>query len=100
VHNTDELKQRLVHGWHGMDQTIIDSAIDEWRGCLRACVRAKSGHFEQMLWHLLRRLSFSSVTINKRFNCDFVSISYDLHRFIYIILKKFELQSSPGSVGT
>jgi len=49
VHNIDELKQRLVHVWHGMDQTIIDSAIDEWRGRLRACVRAKGGHFEQML---------------------------------------------------
>jgi len=50
VHNTDELKQRLVHVWHGMvDQTIIDSAIDEWHGRLRACVQAKGGHFEQML---------------------------------------------------
>ena len=37
----DKLKQRLVRVWHGMDQTIIDSAIDEWRGHLRACVRAK-----------------------------------------------------------
>jgi len=41
--------QRLMHVWHGMDQTITDSAIDEWRGRLRACVRAKGGHFEQML---------------------------------------------------
>jgi len=49
VHNTDELKQRLVHVWHGMDQTIIDSAIDKWHGRLCACVRAKGGHFEQML---------------------------------------------------
>jgi len=29
VHNVDELKQRLLHVWHGIDQTIIDSAIDE-----------------------------------------------------------------------
>ena len=49
VHNVDELKQPLVHVWHGIDQTIIDNAIDEWRGRLRACVRAKGGHFEQML---------------------------------------------------
>ena len=49
VYNTDELKHRLVHVWHGMDQIIIDSAIDEWRGRFRACVRAKAGHFEQML---------------------------------------------------
>ena len=49
VHNVDELKQRLVHVWHGIDQTITDNAIDEWRGRLRVCVRAKGGHFEQML---------------------------------------------------
>jgi len=24
VHNTDELKQRFLHVWHGIDQTIID----------------------------------------------------------------------------
>jgi len=29
--------------------TVIDSAIDEWNGRLRACVQAKSGHFEQLL---------------------------------------------------
>ena len=31
------------------DQTIIDNAIDEWYGRLRACVRAKDGHVEQLL---------------------------------------------------
>ena len=45
----DELKQRLVHVWHSIDQTIIDNAVDEWRGRLHACVRAKGGHFKQML---------------------------------------------------
>jgi len=43
VHNTVELKQRLLHVWHGIDQTIIDYAIDEWRGHFRGCVRAKGG---------------------------------------------------------
>ena len=49
VHNVDELKQRLVHVCHGIDQTIIDNAIDEWRGGLLDCVRTNGGHFEQML---------------------------------------------------
>jgi hypothetical protein len=49
VHNVDELMQRLLDIWHGMDQRIIDNAINEWRGRLRACVRAKGGHFEQLL---------------------------------------------------
>jgi len=29
-----------MHVWHGIDQTIIDNIIDEWRGHLRACVQA------------------------------------------------------------
>ena len=40
-HNVGELKQRLVHVWHCIDQTIIGNAIDEWCGRLRACVQAK-----------------------------------------------------------
>jgi len=38
------------HVRHGVDKTIIDNATDEWNGCLRACVRTKGGHFEQLLW--------------------------------------------------
>jgi len=34
VHSIDELKQSLLHVWHGIDQTIIDNTIDEWRGRL------------------------------------------------------------------
>jgi len=43
-----ELKQRFLHVWHGIDQTIIDNVIDEWHGH-RACVQAKGGHFDQLL---------------------------------------------------
>ena len=60
-----------------MDQTIIDSAIDEWRGRLRACVRAKCGHFEQILT-FIKTLIIQQCD-NKRFICDFVSASYNLH---------------------
>ena len=37
----DEIKKRLVEIWIGLEQNIIDTAIDEWRNCQRACVRAK-----------------------------------------------------------
>jgi len=43
MHNIDELKQRLLHVWHGIDQTIIDNANDRWHGRLKACVREKGG---------------------------------------------------------
>jgi len=49
VHNIDELKQRLLHVWHGIDQTITDSAVDGWRGRIHAFVGTKGGHFEQLL---------------------------------------------------
>jgi len=29
---------------------MIDDAIDQWRRRLRACVRARGGHFEYLLW--------------------------------------------------
>ena len=51
VHSIDELKQRLLHVWHVMDQSIIDSAVDEWRLHLRSsCLCAnKGGHYERLL---------------------------------------------------
>jgi hypothetical protein len=47
VHDVTKLKQRLLDVWHGMEQGVSDSAIDEWRCRLLACVWAKRGHFEQ-----------------------------------------------------
>jgi len=43
-----ELKQRFLHVWHDIDQTIIDNTVVEWQGRLRACVRAKGRHVEQL----------------------------------------------------
>lgn len=49
IRDVSELKQRLITVWHSMEQHVIDTAIDQWRSRLRACVRAKGGHFEQLL---------------------------------------------------
>jgi len=49
VHNLDQLKQRFLDVWHDMKQSFVNSAIDEWCVRLRACVRARGGHFEQTL---------------------------------------------------
>ena len=46
---SDELWQRLVAVWKDLKQHVIDSAIDQWRRQLSACVRAKGGHFEHSL---------------------------------------------------
>jgi len=49
IHSVDELKRRLIDVWCGLEQSILDEAIDQWRGRLRASVHAKVGHFEYSL---------------------------------------------------
>jgi len=31
IHNIDELKQRLVDVWGGLQQSVVDAAVSEWR---------------------------------------------------------------------
>jgi len=50
IHSADELKRRLIDVWCGLEQSIFDEAIDQWRGRHRACVHVKEGHFEYSLW--------------------------------------------------
>ena len=44
IHTIDELKR-----WCSLEQSTIDMAIEQWRGRLLACVRAKGEHFEHSL---------------------------------------------------
>jgi len=46
----NELRERLVEVWAGLQENVIDDAIDQWRRRLRVCVRARGGHFEHLLW--------------------------------------------------
>jgi len=50
VKDMNELRERLVEVWAGLQQNVIDDAIDQWRRHLRACVRARGEHFEYLLW--------------------------------------------------
>jgi len=45
----NELRQRLLHVWRGLEQSLIDDAVDQWRTRFRACVHASGGHFEHTL---------------------------------------------------
>ena len=45
VHDVDELKQRLTKVCHGLEQSVIYDAMDEWHKRLWASVHAKEGHF-------------------------------------------------------
>jgi len=46
MNGVDELKLRLIDAWNSLQQNIIDTAINEWRKRLRACVHADGEHFE------------------------------------------------------
>jgi len=48
-YSVDELKRRLIDVWCGLEQSIFDEVIDQWRGRHRACVHAKGGHSEYSL---------------------------------------------------
>ena len=52
IHTIDELKQRLIEVWRGLEQSTVDIAIDQWRKRLRACVRAKGGHTFFVMFYL------------------------------------------------
>jgi len=38
MQNADHLQERLLEIWHGIQQTVINDAINEWRDRLEACV--------------------------------------------------------------
>ena len=50
IHNVDELKRRLVDVWSGLQQSVVDAVVSEWRKRLQACVRVMGGHFEHLLY--------------------------------------------------
>ena len=43
------MMQRLIAAWSGLEQHVVDKAINEWHGRLHACVRADGQHFEHLL---------------------------------------------------
>jgi len=49
IRNLAELTQRLLKVWSDFKLSIVDSAIDQWRKRLKACVKAKRQYFEQLL---------------------------------------------------
>ena len=47
--NVDELKKQPVEIWIGLEQNIIDTAINKWRKRLHACARVKGRHIKHLL---------------------------------------------------
>jgi len=49
VKDVNELRVRLVEVRAGLQQNMIDDAINQWHRRLRACIRARGGHFAPLL---------------------------------------------------
>ena len=50
ITSVDGTKQRISDEWEKIDQQLIDSAIKQWRKHLAACVSARGGHTQHMLY--------------------------------------------------
>ena len=42
--DVDDLRQNLIDARVGVEQSVIDNGIDQWRRRLLACIRATGGH--------------------------------------------------------
>ena len=45
----DDLQKCSTQTCVDFEQNVIEAVIDQWRDCLRSCVRAGGGKFEHML---------------------------------------------------
>ena len=43
------LKRRLIAEWSGLQQSIVDDAVDQWRKRLRYCMETSGRRFEHLL---------------------------------------------------
>ena len=59
--NVCEVKKRLVV-WIGLEQNIIDTAVNLWRKCLLACVRIVGQHFKQFYCMQLKNKQLNEVS--------------------------------------
>jgi len=41
MQDVDNLRQCMIYGWTGMQQSVIDDATDQWRRRLRNCMRTR-----------------------------------------------------------
>jgi hypothetical protein len=49
IRDVGDLKKRLLEVWSTLPQSVVDSAIDQWKVRLAACVQASGRHFEHSL---------------------------------------------------
>jgi len=50
VKDLDNLKRRLIDVWAGIQQSLIDDAINQWRKCICACVLVQGSAAMSKVW--------------------------------------------------
>jgi len=61
MNSVDELKQCLIDVWNSLQQNVIDTAINDWRKQLIACVHADGQHFEHLLRARVTNKSYGQI---------------------------------------
>ena len=86
--------QGLIATWSGLEQCVVDKAINEWHGWLHACARADGQHFEHLLW--AANFSFGLILLFNFANMHFMIGTLSNCSLLY----KVQLQHvKPGLVG-
>jgi len=76
VHASNDLRQHLTDARVGVEQSVIDDDIDQWRSRLHAYIRATEVHFEYSLWHnLVKTLLTVKTKLKLLLNKTYVSDS-------------------------
>ena len=49
IRDVVHLREVLVEEWETFDNGIVKRVVRQWRGRLRACIKAEGGHFEYQM---------------------------------------------------
>jgi len=76
--------------WRGLEQSLIDDAVDQWPTRLRACVLTNGGHFEHTLIVTVNLLSLYLM------NCMFHSTLDAVGNIIRVPLQVYNVTDRTG----
>jgi len=75
-----KVPEEMILAWLGIQQSITDQAINQWRNRLNACVKTKGKHFEHLCDVFVRKCQFV-MTFN-------ACITVVMNRLTYVVFHK------------
>ena len=88
-HDIDELQQHLLHVWHDLEQSLINSVVDQWPTHLSDCVHANGRHFEHTLslsicflyiWYILCFTTLDAAGNILRLHYKSINVMFHFHQ--------------------